>query len=126
MHPAIFDELVSGDILFFDGSHRAFTNSDVTVFFLDVLPRLSPGVLVGIHDIYLPFDYPDDVADRYYSEQYLLAARLLAEGHSARVVLPTAFVAARASRYAGLRQLHERLGEAVTTQLSGSSFWFQI
>lgn len=29
---SIFDELQSGDILFFDGSHRSFMNSDVTVF----------------------------------------------------------------------------------------------
>jgi hypothetical protein len=124
--PAVFDELVSGDVLFFDGSHRTFMNSDATVFFLDVLPRLSPGVLVGIHDIYLPFDYPEDLADRYYSEQYLLAARLLAEGHSASVVLPTAFVAARQRAFGSLRQLEERLARAVTRPLSGSSFWFQI
>src|ERR1700733_3021445 len=40
---AVFDQLEAGDILFFDGTHRALTNSDVTVFFLELLPRLKPG-----------------------------------------------------------------------------------
>jgi hypothetical protein len=38
---AVFSELKGGDFLFIDNSHRAFTNSDVSTFFLEVLPRLS-------------------------------------------------------------------------------------
>jgi hypothetical protein len=67
----------AGDVLFFDGSHRCLQNSDVTAFFLDVLPELPSGVIVGIHDIVLPNDYPSVWKDRYYSEQYILAAYLL-------------------------------------------------
>jgi hypothetical protein len=89
---AALDELAAGDIVFFDGSHRTFTNSDATVFFLDVLPRLPAGVLVGIHDIYLPHDYPSWIADRYYSEQYLLAAYLLAADPGFDTVLPAWYV----------------------------------
>lgn len=88
----IFDDLESGDILFVDNSHRIFTNSDVTVFFLDILPRLKPGVLVHIHDIFLPFDYPPFWQDRYYSEQYILAAYLLAESSKLEIILPNAFI----------------------------------
>ena len=44
-HTTIFEDLVANDILF-DGSHRSFINSDVTVFFIDILPRLQPGVIV--------------------------------------------------------------------------------
>jgi Methyltransferase domain len=51
---ALFDELEAGDFLFFDGSHRIFQNSDVTAFFLDVVPRLKRGVLVHVHGIFLP------------------------------------------------------------------------
>ncbi len=120
---AVFDELESGDILFFDGTHRAFMNSDATVFFLELLPRLPPGVLVGIHDVYLPFDYPDDIADRYYSEQYLLAARLLAEGDAANIVFPTAFVAASPLTYSSLSQLETNLAGILAGPVSGSSFW---
>lgn len=122
---AVFDELEAGDVLFFDGTHRSFMNSDVTVFFLDLTPRLPAGVLIGIHDIYLPFDYPDEVADRYYSEQYVLAARLLAEGRAAHVVLPTAFVAANPLDHPSLSQFEAALGEKVAKPLSGSSFWLR-
>ena len=73
----IIENLQAGDILFVDGSHRCFTNSDVTVVFLEILPRLQPGVLVHFHDILLPYDYPPAWSRRYYSEQYLLACWLL-------------------------------------------------
>jgi hypothetical protein len=63
-----------GSILFFDGSHRSFPGSDVTMFFMEVLPALQPGVLIHIHDIFLPEDYPSDRGTRYWSEQYLLAS----------------------------------------------------
>jgi Methyltransferase domain len=88
----IFRGLHDGDIVFLDGTHRVFMNSDVTVFFLDVLPELAPGVLVGIHDIHLPDDYRPEHAYRYYSEQYLLAVQLLSEPSWLRVVLPCWYV----------------------------------
>jgi len=79
-----------GDILFFDGSHRSFPGSDVTRFFLDLLPRLPPGVVVHIHDIYLPDDYPPRAWDRLWSEQYLLAAWLLGGARGLEILLPCA------------------------------------
>lgn len=88
----LFDQLEAGDILFFDGSHHAFMSSDVVVFFLEVLPRLRPGVLVHIHDIFLPYDYPAEWTDRYYSEQYLLAMALLAPQRSMNVIFPARFI----------------------------------
>lgn len=91
---SVFDAVGSGDVVFFDGSHRVFMNSDVVAFFLDVLPSLPTGVLVGVHDIYLPFDYPPDIAGRYYSEQYMLAAYLLG-GADVDVVLPAQYVTHR-------------------------------
>lgn len=89
----IFERLVSGDILVFDGSHMVFQNSDATVFFLEILPRLAPGVLVYIDDIFLPYDYPPEWRDRFYSEQYLLAATLLADRtHRYEIILPHVFI----------------------------------
>jgi hypothetical protein len=84
-----FASLVPGDMVLFDGSHRAFMNNDVTVFFLEVLPALDPGVLVGIHDVTLPDDYFPGNARMYWTEQYLLAVALIA-GADGRVtpVLP--------------------------------------
>jgi hypothetical protein len=66
-------------------------NSDVTMLFLDVLPRLPAGVIVQVHDITLPCDYPAQWTGRYYSEQYLLAAYLLGRGDALEIVLPCAF-----------------------------------
>jgi predicted O-methyltransferase YrrM len=88
----VFDGLEEGDIVFLDGTHHVFMNSDVVAFFLDVLPELPPGVLVGVHDIHLPDDYRPEEAQRYYSEQYLLAAYLLGEPRWMRTVLPCWYV----------------------------------
>ena len=92
---SVFDELSDGDVVFFDGSHRTFMNSDATVFFLELLPRLAHGVLVGVHDVFLPYDYPHEFADRYYSEQYLLAAHLIAGNPAIEPVLPTFYATRR-------------------------------
>jgi len=89
---AVFEALEPGSIVFFDGSHRAFMNSDVAVFFVEILPSLPPGVLVGVHDILLPWDYPPQWGARYYSEQYLLACYLLAGGSFLTPVLPCHYV----------------------------------
>jgi hypothetical protein len=75
---AVFATLEPGDTVFVDSSHRSFMNSDVTVFMLDILPALKPGVLVGFHDIFLPFDYLPAWRERAYNEQYLLACLLIA------------------------------------------------
>jgi hypothetical protein len=89
---SIFAALGPDDICFIDNSHLAFQNSVVTVFMLEVLPSLRPGVLVGIHDIMLPGDYPEAWRERFYNGQYLLAAFLL--GRARR----------HADRAAGLRR----------------------
>jgi len=88
----LFDELEAGDVLYVDSSHRCFTNSDVTVVFLDVLPQLRPDVFVEFHDIALPYDYSSNIADRYYSEQYLLAVYILAESNKFNIILPNCFI----------------------------------
>jgi predicted O-methyltransferase YrrM len=71
--------LNAGDILFIDSSHVVAVGSDVVYEFLEVLPRLRSGVVVHVHDIFLPADYPrDTVLDGlcFWSEQYLLQAFL--------------------------------------------------
>jgi hypothetical protein len=88
----IFDELGAKDILFIDSTHRVFMNSDVTVIFLDVLPRLRSGVLIQFHDVLLPYDYPPTWSDFYFSEQYLLAVSLLMGGNMFDIILPNFFI----------------------------------
>ena len=60
---ACLESLEAGDILFIDNSHRVLPNSDATVFFLEWMPRLADGVIVHIHDIYLPWDYPQNMCE---------------------------------------------------------------
>lgn len=76
---SFFESLQSGDILFIDSSHVAKFNSDVCYEFLQIIPALKPGVLIHVHDIFFPHDYPAQwlVEKRIaFNEQYLLEAFL--------------------------------------------------
>jgi hypothetical protein len=84
---AIGDELAAGDLLFIDGSHHAFNGTDVPYLFLEILPRVGAGVIVHVHDIMLPYEYPSLFTARGYNEQYVLAALLLGSSDW-RPVLP--------------------------------------
>ncbi len=88
----VLEWLAPGDMLFLDGSHHVFTNTDTTVFFTEVLPILPSGITYGIHDIFLPDDYPVDWHRRFYNEQYLLLSHLLAGACGDEVVFPTYFI----------------------------------
>jgi predicted O-methyltransferase YrrM len=71
--------LEAGDILFIDSSHIIRPQGDVLFELLELLPLLNPGVLVHIHDIFTPKDYPDHwifQQHRMWNEQYLLEAFL--------------------------------------------------
>lgn len=120
----LFTSLEPGDVLFIDNSHRMLPNSDVTVFFMEVLPRLKPGVLVHIHDIYLPYDYPQFMCDRFYSEQYPLAMWLLAAPERAKVVMPNYFASQDSALDAILNPLWSR-SELQGVERHGGSFWFE-
>ena len=74
------DELGPGDILLVDSSHVAMPGSDVDLLLNRVLPRLRPGVLIHLHDIFLPDAYPADWAWRGYNEQGAVAAMLAGGG----------------------------------------------
>jgi len=69
--------LQAGDIVFMDGSHYVFQGNDTLSFFFDFLPSLPAGVIIHIHDIYLPCDYPEKVEKQLWTEQYILAALMI-------------------------------------------------
>ena len=115
-------DLYANDIIFLDGSHRCFTNSDVAVFFPEVLPSLKPGVLCHFHDIYLPYAYPPEWNNRYYSEQYVLAAYLLAGTEKFDVLLPNSFI----SRDTQLMSTLLPLTAYMNPQHFSNSFWIKI
>ncbi|MBF0244715.1 MAG: class I SAM-dependent methyltransferase, partial [Planctomycetes bacterium] len=53
-----FSSLGANDILFIDSTHVLKIGSDVQYIYLEILPRLAKGVIVHIHDIFLPNEYP--------------------------------------------------------------------
>jgi len=120
-----FSTLEDGDILFFDGTHTLYPNSDVMWFFLEVLPILKKGVYVHVHDVYWPFDYPEFMCERYYNEQYILAACLLNAPQRYEIIFPNYFVYTRKDLHDRLDFLwgHERLKNVET---HGGSFWIRI
>ena len=74
-----FDRLRENDILFIDSSHVLRIGSDVQREYLEILPRLNRGVIIHIHDIFFPAEYPRYWVMNYYrfwNEQYLLQAFL--------------------------------------------------
>jgi hypothetical protein len=75
----VFARLESSDILFIDSSHILKTGSDVNHYLFEILPILQPGVLVHIHDILYPFEYPEAWVledKRSWNEAYALRAFL--------------------------------------------------
>lgn len=79
LDPKYFEQLEENDILFIDSSHVVRIGGDVQFEYLEILPRLKPGVFVHVHDIYLPFEYPLSwVRDRkwFWTEQHLVQAFL--------------------------------------------------
>lgn len=121
----IVSELKENDILFVDNSHRCLPNSDSTVCFLELLPYLKKGVIVHFHDIYLPYDYPQFMCDRFYSEQYVLAAFVLANPEKYKPIFPGIFI----SEDKELSNIVSPIWEHPNTknvEKHGGSFWIQI
>lgn len=121
---SIFSQLESGDILFVDGSHRSFMNSDVTVFMMDVLPMLKPGVVIGIHDIILPYDYPDEFKNWYWNEQYILGVYLLAAANRIKILMPGRYMSFRPELETAFSSILQNWQEDKNVWLEGGSLWF--
>jgi hypothetical protein len=88
--PALFFSLKNGDILFIDSSHVVRTGSDVVHEFLRILPDLAPGVIVHVHDIFMPAEYPRAWLREeciFWNEQYLLEA-FLTSNRDFEVIMP--------------------------------------
>jgi predicted O-methyltransferase YrrM len=120
---SLFEQLEENDVLFFDGSHLLHANSDVQCFFMEVLPRLKKGVIIQIHDIYLPYDYPQNMCDRFYAEQYMLATALLFNPGKFEIIAPVFYM----SEDKTLKQILTPLWNALSgVETHGGSFWFRI
>ena len=115
----------AGDLLFIDSSHICRTRGDLPYLFCNVIPSLPAGVLVHVHDIFLPYDYPNLYDQWCHTEQYLLACML---AHSTRyqVVLATHWLsrehpAAMNAAFGPLAGVPSSAPHHL-----GCSFWFEV
>jgi peptidoglycan/LPS O-acetylase OafA/YrhL/predicted O-methyltransferase YrrM len=74
----LFAKLATNDILFIDTSHTVKTGGDVTWIFHEIIPRLKVGVVVHVHDFFLPLEYPETwvLEGRGWNETYLVRSFL--------------------------------------------------
>lgn len=121
-----FDALEAGDLLFIDSSHVAKFGSDVNDLFVRIIPQLKPGVLIHVHDICWPFDYPQHWFDdgRAWNEAYLLRA-FLQFNDAFEIVMFNDFLVAqhRALIQEHLPLMLEQPSQRLT--VGNSSLWFR-
>ena len=114
--------LGENDFLFIDSSHTIRPQGPVLHEFLNILPRLAKGVVVHVHDIYTPFDYPDAAIRRdmyFWNEQYLLEAVL---GNSTRYKILASLNLLRHEHYNNLKQVCPYMPEGGNS----GSFYFKV
>jgi predicted O-methyltransferase YrrM len=115
-----FESLSENDILFIDTTHTVKTGGEVTHLFLNILPRLAPGVLVHVHDIFLPWEYRREWVleqQRAFAEQYLLQA-FLAFNEDFEVLLAT-----HALARSNPRRVHRTI-PSFRPGVAPGAFWF--
>ena len=97
-----FSALKENDLLFIDSTHVSKLGSDVNFIYFEVLPRLNSGVVVHIHDIFYPFEYPRHWIEegRAWNELYLVRA-LLASSNRYRILSFNHYLAQAENEYLG-------------------------
>jgi hypothetical protein len=116
----VFHNLAANDVLFIDSSHVVRVGGDVDYLFLEVLPRLAPGVIIHVHDIFLPLPGRRDWVmelRRFWNEQQLLQAFLTCNSE---------FEVLFANAYAS-RKFADKLQAAfpISPWWGGGSFWMR-
>ena len=109
-------------ILFIDSSHVVRAGGDVPHLLNYVVPGLPAGAVVHVHDVFVPYDYPDSYRARLYSEQYVLQA-LLSDSPRYRVLFATHMMCRREPK-----AMQRVFGPDVARdpRLYGVSLWFEV
>jgi predicted O-methyltransferase YrrM len=115
-----FTELQPRDILFIDSSHVLMPGTDVDQLLNRVLPTLAPGIMVHVHDIFLPDPYPESWAWRGYNEQSAVAAML--QGGAYEMLFASHYVV---SRHGDRLARGAFAGLADSASAFASSLWLQ-
>lgn len=109
--------LEPNDILFIDSSHQVHVANDVAKLFCNAIPALTKGVAVHVHDIFLPYDYPEPFCTEYsgWGEQYLLQVMLAS--HPREILWPGYYI----------QQMRRDLRDGLPFLSNGraQSFWFR-
>jgi hypothetical protein len=116
-----FESLAAGDVLFVDTTHTVKTGGDVCRIVCEILPSLRPGVIVHVHDIFLPYEYPREwVVElrRAWAEEYLLQA-FLAFNPVYEVLFPAHAVARQAE------EVTRSVVESFRPSSSPGAFWLR-
>ena len=75
----IFEDLSVGDFLFIDSTHTLKIGSDVSKIYLEIIPKLKPGIIIHIHDVYFPYNYSRSINNTMFQhlETQMLQALLI-------------------------------------------------
>jgi hypothetical protein len=109
-------------IIFIDSSHILRAGGDLPFIYNNLIPNLPEHYLVHVHDIFIPYDYPEIYYNWYYNEQYLLYA-LLTNKNRYKVELATHYLS---------RKYPAAFEECLNTnaiskyQLYGGAIWFKV
>jgi predicted O-methyltransferase YrrM len=122
----MFEDLEENDILFVDSSHVGKIQSDVLHIIFNIFPRLKKGVIVHIHDVPWPFEYPENWVrkGRAYNEAYLLRA-FLQYNAAFEILFFNSFIARHHAEL--IKRMMPRLLEVPSTKEteSNSSIWLR-
>ena len=117
----IWEKIGPRDIVSIDSSHILMPGSDVDFLFNEIVPFLAAGVIVHVHDIFLPDDYPLDWHWRGYNEQCAVASFLAAS--NAELMFSSHFV----SHYLKTTFSSTEIAKLpIQPQARESSIWFRI
>ncbi len=76
----VFRALEPGDFLFIDTSHVIKVGSELNYILFKLMPAVPRGVMVHVHDLFLPYEYPrwwlEDV-NMMWNEQYAWLAFIM-------------------------------------------------
>jgi hypothetical protein len=118
-------EIEPGDVVFIDCSHRLFSGSDASVFWLEALHQLPVGTIVGVHDILWPADYPPHWREFWFNEQYVAGAYLLSRAPVVTPFLSCGYVNEHGELLQRLAPMWDRFGVAVDDR-RGFILWFTV
>ena len=120
--PVVFRSLRPGDLLFVDSSHVFKFGSDVAFEFEHIYPHIPRGVVLHVHDIFSPFDYPKDwmtKRKRFWNEQYFLE-EFLRFNREFQVLLPVHLLAREST---SVRTFMDDTFSSVGFRADGHSFY---